>query len=220
MAGTTPRATPWGGVELLERAIGYTRGCLTLVRAEHRDAPTPCAGWDLLDLLVHMDDSLASLHEAGSGRTVAVPGAGGPGFTRQRVKPPRGAEPSTAALVDSLRHRACTLLGEWSADWASDHVRGNVAVGDRSVTPRVLTSAGALEITVHGWDVTRACGTDRPIPDALAEDLLRLAPRLVTPADRPGRFATALPVGPLAAPGSRLLAFLGRDPRPPGRADC
>jgi hypothetical protein len=59
MAGTPPRATPWGGVELLERALGYTRGCLTLVRAEHGHAPSPCTGWDLLDLLTHMDDSLA-----------------------------------------------------------------------------------------------------------------------------------------------------------------
>jgi uncharacterized protein (TIGR03086 family) len=217
MTGTPPRATPWGGVELLERALGYTRGCLTLVRPEHGRAPSPCAGWDLRDLLTHMDDSLASLHEAGTGRTVAVPGAGRAGFTRQRVKPPCGGEPSATDLVDSLRDRACTLLGEWSADWALDHAGGNVSVGDRPVTPRVLTSAGALEVTVHGWDVARTCGADRPIPDALAEDLLRLAPRLVTPGDRPGRFAPVLAVDPLAAPGSRLLAFLGRDPRPPER---
>lgn len=66
------------------------------------------------------------------------------------------------------------------------------------MTAPVLTAAGALEVTLHGWDVSVACGAPRQIPDRLAAHLAVLAPVLVTEADRPVRF------GP--------RAFLGRDP--------
>jgi uncharacterized protein (TIGR03086 family) len=191
-------ASPWRGVELLERAIGYTRGALTLVTPDRMSAPTPCAGWDLRSLLVHMEDSLVSLHEAGSVRRV-------------RVDVPA---PATTDLVEALRWRACQLLADWSADWSTTGTnRGkDVLVDDRPITPAVLTSAGALEIAVHGWDVGVACGAARPLPDGLAADLLRVAPVLVRREDRGTRFGPAISPPPGAAPGERLLAFLGRSP--------
>jgi uncharacterized protein (TIGR03086 family) len=70
-----------------------------------------------------------------------------------------------------------------------------------------------VEIAVHGWDVAQACGRPRPIPPQLAEELLQLAPLLVTDADRPGRFAPPVAVPAGASPGDRLVAFLGRGPR-------
>jgi uncharacterized protein (TIGR03086 family) len=76
----------------------------------------------------------------------------------------------------------------------------------------LLACTGALEISVHGWDVARACGHDRPLPVPLAVDLLSVAPLLVDDADRPGRFAGPVDVPPSAGAGDRLLAFLGRQP--------
>lgn len=189
-------ASPWRGVELLERAIGYTRGTLTLVTADRMSAPTPCEGWDLRTLLVHMEDSLVSLHEAGSVRRVRVD-----------VPPAVSTD-----VVAAIRWRACQLLAEWSASWsAAGTLRGkDVLVDDRPITPSVLTSAGALEVAVHGWDVAVACDRPRPLPDALAADLLRVAPLLVRPEDRGTRFGPALPRPVDASPGERLLAFLGR----------
>lgn len=193
--------SPWSGVELLDRAIAYARGSLALVTDDLMSAPTPCAGWDLRALLTHMDDSLVSLHEAGSVRRV-------------RVDVPPAAPDD---LVESLRTRACQLLAEWTADWATGAVGGesrDVLVDGRPVTSPVLTSAGALEVVVHGWDVAVSCGVPRPIPDDLAAALLRLSPVLVTDADRPARFGPELTAPPGASSGERLLAFLGRDPRP------
>lgn len=193
--------SPWSGVELLDRAIAYARGSLALVTDDLMSAPTPCAGWDLRALLTHMDDSLVSLHEAGSVRRV-------------RVDVPPAAPDD---LVESLRTRACQLLAEWTADWATGAVGGesrDVLVDGRPVTSPVLTSAGALEVVVHGWDVAVSCGVPRPIPDDLAAALLRLATVLVTDADRPARFGPELTAPPGASSGERLLAFLGRDPRP------
>lgn len=195
--GGPARPSPWRGVDLLERAIGYTRGCLVLVTPELMSAPTPCAAWDLRALLAHMNDSLASLHEAGSVRRVRLDGPSAD-----------GADP-----VNALRTRACQLLADWSAVEETTSTRRDVLVNGRPLTSSVLTSAGALEVTVHGWDVAAACGARRPIPERLAEDLLRLAPALVSDDDRPSRFALPLDPPVDASKAERLLAFLGRSPR-------
>ena len=52
------------GFALLERAMGYTLGGLVLVRPEDMAARTPCAAWDLRTLLLHMNHSLLTLHQA------------------------------------------------------------------------------------------------------------------------------------------------------------
>lgn len=201
-------ASPWAGVELLERAIGYTRGALALVSADLMTAPTPCSEWDVRQLLLHMDDSLTLLLEAGAThrlqvyRPAAVAGSPAAGSLRTA---------SAEELVDRLRDRACRLLGQWTADWAAGpRSPQDVVVGDRPLTSAVLTSAGALEIAVHGWDLATACAVRRPLPDDLATALLRIAPVLVGPTDRPGRFAEPLGNRPNAGPADRLLAFLGR----------
>lgn len=191
---TEPAGSPWGGTELLERALGYTRFSLVLVRPEVMTAPTPCVGWDVHDLLVHMNDSLVSLHEAGTVRTVRL--------TPHR---PDGGDD----LVGSLRRLACELL----ADWSAEQPEGNILVNGRQLTSGVLAAAGALEVAVHGWDLAVACGEARPLPRGLAEDLLRVTPVLVTEDDRRRRFAAPLPAPDDADPSARLLAYLGRDPR-------
>ena len=76
----TPEATGMAaGTELLERAISYTRGSLALVTPGGLSRPTPCTGWDLAELLVHMDDSLAALLEAVLDRRVLLVPARRPG---------------------------------------------------------------------------------------------------------------------------------------------
>ncbi|WP_214368243.1 TIGR03086 family metal-binding protein [Pseudonocardia sp. H11422] len=177
---------------LLERAIGYALGSLHLVTPDALSRPTPCDAWDLRALLVHMDDSLAALHEA--------TGYGGVALA------PVPHREQAADLVALLRERACGLLGAWTA---APH-RDVVAVGDLGLPTRLLLAAGAVEVTVHGWDVAQACGEPRAIPPVLATELLGLAPLLVTAGDRPVRFAAATAPPPSAGPESRLLAFLGR----------
>ena len=183
-----------GGVGLMERAVGYTLGALQLVTPAAMGRPSPCRAWDLYALLQHMNDSLTALHEAVDLGHVDV-------AARDYGDP-------SASPVTTLRNRACDMLGAWAAvddrEW--------VSVGGCPVSSSVVTATGALEITVHGWDVARACGLPRPIPAALGEELLPLARLLVTGTDRPGRFAAALAVPPMAAPGVQLLAFLGRRP--------
>jgi uncharacterized protein (TIGR03086 family) len=207
MTAHEPATALVAGVALLERAIGYTLGSLLLATPEHLRRPTPCADWDLAQLLDHMHDSLLALHEATTGRWVGLTAVS------------RAQEPvSTLEVVNRLRDRACRLLGEWSRTGPVDAAPGPhaedalVSVAGRTLPSSLVAVAGALEIAVHGWDVAQACGQPRAIPSPLADELLELAPLLVRPADRPGRFAA--PVEPTAwtPAGGRLVAFLGRRP--------
>jgi uncharacterized protein (TIGR03086 family) len=90
-----------------------------------------------------------------------------------------------------------------------------VAIGDRELTVGVAAAAGAIEIAVHGWDISVACGVRRPVPPGLAAALLPVAPLLIPHAARAGLFADPVPLPGPACPGDRLVAFLGRQPRLP-----
>ncbi|MFG3150297.1 TIGR03086 family metal-binding protein [Streptomyces sp. NPDC048243] len=177
---------------LLERSLAYALGGVAAVPRADLGRPTPCAEWDLGELLRHLDDSLDALHE---------------GVAEGRV----GLCPAVPAAdpVCAFRARAGALLGAWAAVSAAPAAP---AVGDRCLDLELLAAVGALEIAVHGWDVTQACGRPRPIPAALAADLLPLAPVVVADADRGVRFADPVAVPAGAGPGDVLLAFLGRGP--------
>ncbi|MGE5289197.1 MAG: TIGR03086 family metal-binding protein [Micromonosporaceae bacterium] len=186
------------GFGLLERAVSYALASAQLVTPELLPRATPCAGWDLRLLLCHVGESLDALREGLATRRV------GPGTT-----PPEGAVP--ADVVAGLRRSAARLLGACAA------VPGDpvIAIADREMTASVLAAAGAIEIGVHGWDISVACGSRRPIPPALADSMLRIAPLLIPRGSRDGLFADPVPAPALASPGDRLVAFLGRDPKRP-----
>lgn len=190
-----PWAAPATGAELLERAVGYTRGSLQLAVGADLGSATPCERWTLLDLLEHMNDSLAAFTEAAEIGYVDL-------------VPVRYDDPA-AQLVERLKGRACALVGAW----ARQPDTGDVAVADRALRSDLAAAAGSLEIAVHGWDVAQACGVDRPLPAALALDLLDVVPLLlpsVTDDDLPRRFAERVDVPLHARPSTRLLAAVGR----------
>jgi uncharacterized protein (TIGR03086 family) len=203
-------AALFGGMALLERAVTYTLGQLQLVTPAALARPTPCELWDLRALLVHMEDSLATMQEAVDLGTVdpdpaeagshdAVAGDAMGGWDGER-------------LVAGLRARGCRLLGSLAGEAGT-----LVWVGGLPAPVRIVTSAGAIDVAVHGWDVGRTCGTGLAIPEALAEDMLSIAPLLVGDGDRPERFGPLVAMAPGASACDRLVAFLGRDPRWHGR---
>ena len=193
-----------GGVAVLERAMAYTLGGLMLVTPEAMSTPTPCDQWDLRALLLHMNESLLTLHEAIALGHVDLDLAGEPGDPH--------ADYGNPALdpVSSLRNRACQMIGAW----ANAQVPGDISIADRALTPGIVAATGAVEVAVHGWDVARACGQDIPVPPVLAEELLDLCQLLVRDGDRPTRFAPRTDLTlELGSPSDRLVGFLGRRPR-------
>lgn len=177
-------------IELLDRALGYTRGVLADVdrTSPPFSARTPCRDWDLGQLLAHMGDALDAFAE----------GAGG-AISMEASMP-------AVARTDALREKACALLGAWSRERPP-----MVAIGDRVAPTSVVAAAAALEITVHGWDVAQAIGRPSPIPEELAASLLPVADGMVAPGDRGQLFGELLAVPRESSAETHLLAFLGRD---------
>ena len=190
------------GRELLESAVSYALAGAALGTPQLMQRPTPCPGWDLETLLDHVSDSIGVLAEAitaagpaaGAGAGAAPPGYPGP------VRDP----------VVRLRGQAARLLGACAA---AGPAQRRVAIWDRELTASVVAVTGAIEITIHGWDIRAACGAFRPVPPLLACVLLPVAQLLITPGARPGLFADPVQLPGPACPGDQLVAFLGRQPR-------
>ncbi|TQJ87100.1 TIGR03086 family metal-binding protein [Streptomyces sp. SLBN-31] len=174
---------------LLERSLAYALGSVAAVPPGSLERATPCAEWDLGELLGHLDDSLDALYEGLTGGRIGL----------------APVAPVAGDLACAFRTRAGAVLGAWAAGPGE-----RVLVGEVPLDVRVMAAVGAVEITVHGWDVARSCGRPRPVPGALAAELLPVARCVVAAEDRGVRFAAPVAVPPYAEPGERLLAFLGR----------
>ena len=187
------------GLELLESAVSYALAGAALGTPQLLQRPTPCPGWDLGALLDHVSDSIGVLHEAITAGAAAA-NAAPPGY------PGRGADPAAR-----LRGHAARLLGACAAAGPAER---RVAIWDRELTASMVAVTGAIEITVHGWDIWVACGARRPVPAGLAAVLLPIAPLLITPGTRPGLFADPVQLPGPASLGDQLVAFHGRQPLP------
>ena len=113
--------------------------------------------------------------------------------------------------IVAVRDAASGALGAWSAA----HNPGPMWIDDLPLSAPVVATAGAIEITAHGWDIARACGWRRPVPAGLAEEMLELLPLFVAPPYRYRCFAPAVAVPDKDCAGDRLIASLGRRPPDP-----
>jgi uncharacterized protein (TIGR03086 family) len=199
-----------GAVELLAGAISYMLGVCAPIGAAELALPTPCPDWNLAMLLGHLCQSMADLETAlRTGRLDLYEPVGR-----------AGGDP-----VEALRDGAAQLL---CAGYCYGGPECFVAVGGLPMPAGLVACTGAVEIAVHGWDVSAARaragrdgassgsatpdrGTSQiPIPAALATRMLRLSPLLV--AGREGLFAVPVEVPAEASPGDRLVSYLGRHP--------
>src|SRR5437660_1366576 len=202
-----------GAVELLAGAISYMLAVCAPIGAAELTLPTPCPDWNLAMLLGHRCQWMADLETAlRTGRLDLDEPVGR-----------AGGDP-----VEALRDGAAQLL---CAGYCYGGPECFVAVGGLPMPAGLVACTGAVEIAVHGWDVSAARaragwasassgtaspgsasrGTSQiPIPAALATRMLRLSPLLV--ASREGLFAVPVEVSAQASPGDRLVSYLGRNP--------
>jgi uncharacterized protein (TIGR03086 family) len=196
MTQAAPTAWPAEGARLLEPSISYALGVALAVTPELLSRPTPCGEWDLLMLLRHACESLAAFGEGiEAGRVGLDPAAEGGVLA---------ADPARA-----FRQRAGQLMDAWTG---RGHQRQVIEIAGCPLAPDAMAAAAALEVAVHGWDISRACGQRQPIPRALATGLLVIAPLLVPCTGRHPLFAAPVTVAAAAGPSDQLAAFLGRSP--------
>ena len=177
-------------VTLFARAAGYLLEGLSEVTDADLVRPTPCPGWDLRTLVLHVADAADAVSGLAATGELVLP------------VPPRSQDPDpTVDAVAVAQHRthlllaALTSAAQRDAAWTAAAARG-----------------GAVELAVHGWDVATACGSARRMPDGLATALLRAATSLVDDATRHPVFGPPVPVPATAPAQDRLVAFLGRTP--------
>jgi len=174
----------------LAAALRYAIGTVEPVTADQLAAPTPCRDWELGALLMHACDSAAAVAEALAG-----------GVVRLEAAAAVGAEPRRGFL-----DRARRLLTRCECQTGT----GTVLIGGCPMATDLLCTVGAIEIAVHGWDVSQACGSRRPVPEPLAAALLPAARDLICPDERAPQFALPRRVAATASASDRLTAFLGR----------
>ncbi len=184
-----------GATALLAGAISYALGGCAVIAPGEMSLPTPCAQWDLGTLLGHLRESMADLEEALRTGRLGAP---------QLAPPQRATAPGDP--VEEIRDRAAELLCACYGSPGAEFV----VVGGLPVSSGIVACTGAIEIAVHGWDVSAARGRDRPIPAELATRMLGLCPLLL--AGREGLFALPVEVPAAAPAGDRLIGHLGRRP--------
>jgi uncharacterized protein (TIGR03086 family) len=188
-------ATPDLPLSDLARTLDATGRLVAGVRTDQLDAPTPCEGWTVRDLLRHL---------SGGDRLVArLLGADLPPHVDD-------ADP-----YPTYERSAAALLAAFGRPGVAAEVF-DAPVG--TVPGPVLLQVRITETLVHGWDLARATGQAPDLPADLAAAALaftRGALGIIPPERRP--FGEPRPV-PDDAPGiDRLAALLGRDVTAPVR---
>jgi uncharacterized protein (TIGR03086 family) len=180
---------------VLGGATRYLFQSILLVRDSDLLAPTPCVDWNLGRLLRHVQASLE--HFTGVLAACEIP-------------TPEAEMNVETDPVSAIRTRIVDLLVAWTSDPTAERW---CEVGDRQLSARVVVSVAAIEMILHGWDITQACGKDRPIPESLAENLVKVSPPLAEVGLVNGAFRAPLALPWPATSGERLLALFGRRSR-------
>jgi uncharacterized protein (TIGR03086 family) len=191
---------------LHRRTMATATAIVERVRADRLQSPTPCAGWDLSQLLAHMIGQNYGFASAARGEEFD------PSVWADR---PVSGEPG-GAFAASAQAVVEAFAGDGAAERRWPILVG--ADGSASVPGRQAMGFHFIDYVVHGWDVAVSIGEP---PEALFEDdileaVLPLAEEV--PLEGPTRSGPYAPFAPAVdAAGSgkldRLLAVLGRDPR-------
>ncbi len=189
-------------VDLDARAVEATVGVVKRAGLADLDRPTPCAGWNLRDLIGHMTAQHYGWIAAAVGHG-ADPSVWPPG--------PPAADPIGEYAEASRR-----VLEVFGAEGVLDR---EFALAEISPVLRFPAAQAIsfhfIDYLVHGWDVARSLGLDyQPEPDLLAAALpVALAVPGGSARTMDGAaFAPGLPVPGQAGQLDQILALLGRSP--------
>jgi uncharacterized protein (TIGR03086 family) len=179
---------------------------VSAVTADDLSRPTPCAGWNLADLLTHMTVQHRGFAAAarGHGADEAVWQTGT--VDEEVAVDPAGTYAAAAAdVIDAFAGadvlKSSFVLPELGADASFP---GEMAIGFHYI-----------DYVVHGWDVARALGRSYELP---AEVLAAAVPLALFVPDGDFRaidnapFGPVIPVADSTGDLDRILAHLGRSP--------
>lgn len=178
---------PVQSVAVLSRAIDQTVDVLSAIQADQLSLPTPCAEWDVEQLIEHLVATPALFLVMARGDT--------PDWSAEQA-------PLGSNWVPAFRSAAADLMRVWHE------------AGDSADPGRVDWQTA--EFAVHTWDLARATGQSTDLdPEVAQRGLAFMSSVLSTPEARGHYFGPEVPVADDASPYDRIAAFAGRDPSSP-----
>ncbi len=177
----------------LEQAIEVAANVIANVDETQLSSPTPCASWDVAELINHM--------------------VGGQGFFAAAVngEPPSGE--SDAAAGDFNAAFATASAGCVAAFQSLDDMNSIVKAPFGEMPAHAFMGLAMTDTFQHAWDLAKATGQDTDLAPAMAELLLNASKQSIRENFRGPEGA---PFGPEQASADdapaadRLAAFLGR----------
>ncbi|MDI3313304.1 MAG: TIGR03086 family metal-binding protein [Mycobacterium sp.] len=150
---------------------------------------TPCPGFDVAGLTDHLLSVIATIG----------------GAVGEKL-PPRDQGVSIERQLLSAAQPAITA-------WQRHGLEGMVALGANEAPAAAAVGILSIEFLVHAWDYAVATGRAIDVPEPLAEYVLGIARKIITPHGRAAAgFAEPVAVPDDAGAIDRLLAFTGRNP--------
>jgi uncharacterized protein (TIGR03086 family) len=158
------------------------------------ERPAPVPEWTARDVVRHLVDWFPAFLEGGTGVTLPR----GPGVDDDPVAEWRAMSDGVQALLDDPRSAGMVLV--------NPHI-GEVPLPD--AVSRFFTA----DVFMHTWDLARATGGDETLDPQRCAVMLEGMRPIDELLRSSGQFGPAVEVPDDADPTSRLMAFIGRDPR-------
>ena len=116
------------------------------------------------------------------------------------------------APAATLEARVAAVAQPTLEAWHDRGLDGIISLGPHPMPAATALGIVSIEFLVHAWDFAQATGQQVTVSDALAEHVLQIAHKIITPEARGGgsSFADEVPVDPDAQVMDRLIAFTGR----------
>lgn len=182
---------------VLEEAHDALRTVVAGVASDGWDAPSPCEGWTVTQVLQHA---------AGDQLGFASIITGEPGPTENPFDPSGVLDVAPLELLEPTLQAAAAA---WSGI-AADAEDAPTPLPQGAMAAPVAVGACALDAAVHAWDIAVATGQPPPLTPELAVTLLDVAQQIVEPLRAYGAYAPAIETGADADPVTALRGYLGR----------
>jgi uncharacterized protein (TIGR03086 family) len=184
-----PDSPPTDELASAEAALGALRHVLHPISRDELSKSTPCSEYDVMQLTDHLMNSITLLGGAAGAEL-----------------PERNSEDSVERQIVGAARPA---LDAWHRRGLTD----TVTIGTNEIPATFAVSILSVEFLVHGWDYATATTHPIDVAESLADYVLGLAYKVITPQGR----ATVGFDDPVAVPDDapaldRLIAFTGRDP--------
>jgi len=184
--------------DMLSQAFASTAGVLSGVDTQNLDGSTPCASWQVRELVNHI---------VGGATYFAIAAETG------QAPAPAETDFCEGDFVSEFNKGAARAVKAFEADGVMDKMM-KLPFGE--LPGGAFINIASIDTFTHGWDLAKATGQSTDLDPGLAMQLLAIAEGFVADSFR-GPDGQA-PFGPKAeapagaSPADRLAAFLGRQP--------